>query len=135
MHYTLYYIIHYTLYNMLYIIIAGPVDGYVEVDGTIRIYEFLGCYHHGCSCGAQKDPVKREQKKSEWEAKRRCLERCGELHYIWECHWEMLMAEDPEIEKTVTHFPNIMKRHQTQISLINQIKDGTFFGFVHCDLW
>jgi len=95
----------------------------------------LGCYHHGCPCGAEKDAEKRAEKIERWYRKRKQLEQRGELHCVWECHWELLMADDPEIEETQTSFPNIMKRYQTQIGLINQIKEGSFYGFIHCDLW
>jgi len=120
---------------LYYTIVDGAVDGYVEVDGVVHIYEFLGCYHHGCSCEADKNPVRREEKYQKWEYKKTLLERHGNVHCIWECNWNFIMTDNPEIEKTDTHFPNIMKRNQTQIGLINQIKEGTFFGFVHCDLW
>ena len=63
------------------------------------------------------------------------MERRGQLIYMWECDWELYMADNPEIEDIETQFPNVMKREQTEIGLINQIKEGSFFGYVHCDLW
>ena len=59
----------------------------------------------------------------------------GQLIVMWECEWSEFMEENPEIEKTQTHFPYIMKKEQTNIGLMNAIKEGAFFGFVNCDLW
>lgn len=44
------------------------------------------------------------------------------------------MVENPEVEYTFTKIPNIMKEYQTEIGLINALKNGDFFGYITCDL-
>ena len=42
---------------------------------------------------------------------------------------------NPNVTNTVTHFPNILNRRATESNLISAICDGSFFGFIECDLW
>ena len=99
----------------------------------------MGCFTHGCACGALADgalaDVQRTQKMADWEAKKELLEPRGELHIIWECQWKLFITEHPEVMNTITKFPQIMKEFQTETDLINAIKERQFYGFVHCDIW
>jgi len=101
----------------------------------VHIWEFLGCIYHGCSCGAEPDETKRLADRTKWELKKEKLQKHGEVHFIWECDWDTYKKKHPEIMGTMTKFPNIMYKNQTEIGLMNAIKEGSFFGFVHCDLW
>ena len=95
----------------------------------------MGCFTHGCVCGALADVEKRNQKMADWQAKKELLEPRGELHIIWECQWKLFITEHPEVMNTITKFPQIMKEFQTETDLINAIKERQFYGFVHCDIW
>lgn len=116
-------------------LLVGPVDGYVVVDGVVHIYEYLGCKHHGCDCGVETNEAKRKQDRVDWERKRVQLKKRGKLHAIWECAWKDYMKSHPEILDTKTHIPHIMRKRQTEAELLAAIKDGSFFGYVFCDLW
>ena len=74
-------------------------------------------------------------KREAWQRKLNRLNQLGKVYYIWECHWELFVAEDPEIEKTITKFPHIMHRRQHGDDLIKAVRDGSFYGFIECDLW
>jgi len=112
------------------------VDGYVKIGDTVRIFEYNGCHWHGCECGkGHKDLAVRVKQRLAWEKKKAMLVNHGEVIVMWECEWREFMDENPEIEKTDTHFPHIMKKEQSEIGLRNAIKEGSFFGFINCDLW
>jgi len=110
---------------------GDEVDGYCEVGGRVYIFEFNGCHWHGCKC--QNAP--NLEKRAIWERKRGRLEKIGTLIQIWECEWEEYKALNPQISEIDTLFPRIMRRSESEVDLVNAIRDGSFFGFVHCDLW
>ena len=108
----------------------------MKIGEKVHIYEFLGCAFHGCACGkGEKDEDKRTKQMSDWKIKKELLEQRGELHAIWECEWKAFVASNPQVSKTITKFPHIMKSSETEIELIQAIKDRTFYGFIECDLW
>ena len=95
----------------------------------------MGCKFHGCSCGAEEDETIRKATRTKWELKRVQLEKLGKLHSIWECDWSRYIEVNKAIRSTNTTFPLIMHRIQTEMDLLSAIKEGSFFGFVNCDLW
>ena len=106
------------------------VDGYCVVDGVEYIFEFWGCFHHGCKC--QKNPNLEAREKTMMKEAR--LKRLGTLISCWECNWYEILAIDPTITPTITHFPHILKVNESEQELIEHIKDGSFFGFIEADL-
>ena len=110
---------------------GDEIDGYCEVDGRAFLLEFNGCHWHGCKCQTNPDLEKR----ATWERKRARLEKIGNVIHIWECDWEDYKDRNPEILDTQTQIPRIMHRSESEEQLIKSIRDGSFFGFVHCDLW
>ena len=108
------------------------VDGFADVDGRKFIFEMLGCYFHGCKCQINPNLDAREK----WLVKQSRLKRAGNVISVWECDWHRMMAIDPTISSTSTHFPHILKDHEEdETMLIDYIKNGSFYGFVNCDLW
>jgi len=75
------------------------------------------------------------EKRAAWELKKELLHKKGDLYSVWECQWEQYKVDHPEIMGTITKFPHIMHRTQSEIGLMNAIKGGSFYGFVYCDLW
>ncbi len=67
--------------------------------------------------------------------KKNRLEKLGKLVFVWECDFHRLNAIDETYTQTKTEFPNILFSVQNCAELMNQIKNGDFFGYVHCDLW
>jgi len=75
-------------------------DGYCEETKTI--YEFLGCWHHGCNkCGkfdeehihAWKNKTMKELNE-EFEERKKVFEENGyNVVYIWECDWNTMKKE------------------------------------------
>ena len=94
------------------------------------LYEFLVCHFHGCECQAEPDWNAREK----WCNKRERLEKLGTVIYMWECDWNRMLM-DTTVTNTRTHFPRIMNRSESDADLVQAVKDGSFFGFIHCDLW
>ena len=114
------------------------VDGYCVVDGQVYIYEFLGCFWHYCSCQTPKTAEDRalgEKRYFAWLYKKRRLERNGQLITIWECEWDHALKTNPGMLETKTHFPGIMHQKVSDDVLLESVRNETFFGFIHCDLW
>ena len=78
-------------------------DGFCKIGEETHVYEFFGCYWHGCDrCGAidRNDPAKAkraEQKRREVVER---LEYFGRIpnyttHSVWECEFDEWMKEQP----------------------------------------
>lgn len=106
------------------------VDGYLQMeDGTIHIYEFLGCYYHGGCCKRIKNELQTIQR---WTDKKQRLEKHGKLHVMRECEWDSIHQA---IGSVPTRFPRIMKSIDTDEALLKGIQDGSLYGFIQCDVW
>ena len=78
-------------------------DGFCKIGEEAHVYEFFGCYWHGCDrCRAidRNDPVKAqraEQKRREVVERLAYFERLPNYttHYIWECQFDEWMREQP----------------------------------------
>ena len=55
--------------------------------------------------------------------------------YVWECDYHKILAIDPSMKEGKTRFPNIMNAVEPVENLETQVRNGSFFGFVACDLW
>ena len=114
------------------------VDGYCDHCKTV--YEAMGCYfhYHSCKEGSallDDDEVKRGQKKRELdELRKNYIEEKGyKVVQIWECEWWTKVKNDPTTKQFIrTNFP--YKLPLTHDNLLNQIRTGSLFGYVQCDL-
>ena len=104
--------------------IAGlSVDGWCPATKTV--YQFHGCYWHGCSCqGEGTNAVNGKTFVQLREETKRNTERIKKAGYRvvekQECQWQ-----GPD--RKITTLKN-------QDAIISGVKDGTLFGFVECDI-
>ncbi len=116
---------------------VGPyfVDGH---DGN-KLYEFMGCYWHGCPCKKWQDEELRATRH------RRTLDRLAfirgrgfEVTVIWECDYRLLLKDDPEMKLfvtvPVTPFTNEVPFKVTAEQILESVVDDTLFGAVEVDL-
>ena len=108
------------------------VDGFAAVGNQIYIFEFLGCYFHGCKCQGSERNL---DSYINWELKKSRLEKIGNLVYVWECDFYRLNEIDETYSQTKTEFPNILHPVQSCTELLDQIVNDEFFGYVYCALW
>ena len=103
------------------------VDGYAEIDGKCRIYEFHGCVWHGCiSCFPQRGKKVPGSYHTMEDAYRHTINkvktfrRVGyEVVEMWECQLEKEMVENPEMADFINSV--------TIVEPLNP-KDGFFGG-------
>jgi hypothetical protein len=104
------------------------VDGYAESDHGVKIYEFNGDYWHaGCPHCSDGDVS------SIWTDKLKDIENLGfDLEVIWECEFDNLLNSMQNVETPL--IPEILKKNQTEIDILNGINSGHLFGYIICDV-
>ena len=123
-----------------------PVDGFCEETNTV--YQFHGCYWHGHNCRknphgrneihpTKKIPVKEVY--AETINNENYLCQLGyKVNRIWECEWENLVSKSPHIKAFLKIFFQSLYPKQNRLndveSIVNAIRDGSFFGFIECDI-
>ena len=118
---------------------VGPylVDGYDP--NTRTVYEFHGCYFHGCShCKKDQDDLGKERK-MHTDTKEKYLRNKGyNLRIIWEHEFKSMQISDPKLKEFVRQRqPPFFRKHRwiTKESTIrNAVLDDTFFGFLEVDI-
>ena len=114
------------------------VDEYCDHCKTV--FEAMGCYYHFCSCQEARpsltdQDIERGNKKGEMDEMGReyIIEKGYKVEEMWECEWWESFKINNKIKNyVITHFP--YKIPLSTDSLLAKIKDGSLFGFVHCDL-
>ena len=79
------------------------VDGYDEFSKTV--YEYYGCFYHGCNRCFDSTVKNPETKKRLIQSKKETLEREHQLKNLgynivtmWACHWKQLKSENVELK-------------------------------------
>ena len=107
------------------------VDGFHQESNTV--YEFLGCYYHGCKFCFNRDIINKQKQKtmntlcSEWMLKKTFLESRGyKVVEIWSHKWDAMKKSD----KNLVQFLNDNK-HLTRAPFCN-IRDSFCGGRTEC---
>ena len=107
------------------------VDGYFIKDDVPYFLEFHGCkFHPGC-CVPVNQIDDASKKENTWAKKKRDLESMGKLIVKRECEWTRelnAMALKPKTEMV-----RILET-DTETTLLENIKNGTIYGFAVCDV-
>ena len=121
-----------------------PVDGFCQETNTV--YQFHGCFWHAHPCEKNKNmglthPVREKPNEEiylETLAKEAYLRDLGfVLERVWECEWEKTIQTTPAIKRFLAIFHRTLYSTPNPISLtsaVTSIADGSFFGFVECDI-
>ena len=117
-----------------------PVDGWCQETQTV--YQFHGCYWHGCECmGKKMNNTKNVAMAALREETRENTEYLEKLGYkvveMWECDWKKEKASNKELQRFIgtMHRRRMDKKQQmTEEELLSCVKEGTLFGMVQCDL-
>jgi G:T-mismatch repair DNA endonuclease (very short patch repair protein) len=122
----------------------GPysVDGYH--DETRKIFEFNGCYHHGHDCELtdyiedEKWLTSREQRYNNTMQREAFFKALTyDVETIWECQYLKAKEDDSEMQEFISSLNKIStsnKRYMTQDEILNEVRSGSFFGCVECDI-
>lgn len=118
-----------------------PVDGYHASSTTV--FEFNGCYWHGCSVCFDADNLHPTRGKTfgywreQTQAKIHYLKKIGYQTVVkWECQWKKESANDVIQSFLDNHFPGRGQRLQSKTTdqLLEEVENGTFFGAVEVDI-
>lgn len=117
------------------------VDGYDANSSTV--FEFNGCYWHGCSVCYDADCTHPTRGKTfgywreQMQAKIDYLQKIEYQTVVkWECDWKEESTNE-DIQRFLNrHFPGRAQRclPKTTDQLLENVKDGTFFGAVEVDI-
>jgi hypothetical protein len=108
------------------------VDGYLEKDGEKIVYEFHGCYFHGCeicmgnqeytSHGSNSEIRTATLRRLQTESKMKKLKDAGyKVIQMWECTFRKQLESNIEMKEYVTTHPLIPKSKL-------QVRDAFFGG-------
>ena len=88
------------------------VDGYCEKDGVKRVWEFMGCFYHGCPDCFDPEEVNPKLKKKMGVLFNESMHRVHMLkvagytvHVIWGHEWN-LTRKEPEVYERIKHLEN-----------------------------
>ena len=117
-----------------------PVDGFDASNNTP--YQFMGCYWHGCPIckdPSEKHPTRGGSYGEIYDTTMRNLQYLEDVGYqpvvMWECEWNRLKQTDPAIDQFLNaHFPGRKGRRKTKEQLLEDVKEGSFFGAVEVDI-
>ena len=118
-----------------------PVDGYDPDSRTV--YEFQGCYYHGCpTCFDPSDTNDKIGKTygelyKETRLKVEYLDSLPNVPPVvqcWECQWSKEKKASEIDSFSNQHFPGRGEKPVTPSQLMQRVKEGTFFGAVEVDI-
>ena len=117
----------------------GPylVDGYDP--STRTVYEFNGCYYHGCSvCKMDKDVIGLKRKQ-DTQTKEKYLRHKGyNMNVMWEHEFKTLRKTNPKLKQFIwDREPPFFRSHRwvtKESTLLKAVMDDTFFGFLEVDI-
>lgn len=120
-----------------------PVDGYCELEnGEQVVLQFLGCYYHShgcesCPSGIGQDEIADlENRLNTYENLRHLRLQGFTVISIWECQFTAMKITKPEVRDYCNQLDFLIdKRYKlTQKQIIEEVKSGTLFAFVECDI-
>jgi len=95
-------------------------DGYSKEHNTI--FEFHGCYYHGCmKCYPDREVINRRNKKSfEWlyqytlQKEQECRDQGYNLISIWQCDWNDLKKSPERLDEYMTNIKEQLNKYRTE---------------------
>ena len=117
----------------------GPylVDGYDP--NTRTVYEFNGCYFHGCSdCEKDQDDLGQERKMHTETKEKYLLFKGYNMRIIWEHSFKLQEKSDVKLKQFIRQRqPPFYRKHRwmtKESTILNAVLDDTFFGLLEVDI-
>lgn len=118
---------------------VGPylVDGFDPDSGLL--YEFYGCYYHGCPCSKQKDPLLQARLYDRTIERLDYIRSRGfEVETIWECEYHKQLKENRVMKDFVLSRTSPFHRKYpgmvSQNLILEAVMDETLFGMLEVDI-
>jgi hypothetical protein len=115
-----------------------PVDGFHVSSNTV--YQFDGCYYHGCSCIETQDTLKKQELLLKAKRTKENHEYiCGlgfHLIVMRECEWNKLKREDEQVRQFFLsqYTPVLNPRPMSSEQILDFVKTGALFGLLRVDI-
>ena len=113
----------------------GPylVDGYDP--NTRTVYEFNGCYFHGCShCKKDQDELGKERKMHTITKEKYLRNKGYNLRIIWEHEFKSMQRSEPKLKESIRQRqPPFFRKHRwitKESTILHSVLDDSFFGFL-----
>ena len=114
------------------------VDGFCSHCNPV--FEAMGCFYHFCPCqelrpSLTEEDVKRGSRRRELDELRRSYiqEKGFTVIEMWECEWWRVYKTTANVKLHIREkFP--YRRSLTEQQLLEQVKKGSLFGYVQCDI-
>ena len=117
----------------------GPylVDGYDP--NTRTVYEFNGCYFHGCShCKKDQDELGKERKMHTVTKEKYLRNKGYNLRIIWEHEFKSMQRSEPKLKEFIRQRqPPFFRKHRwitKESTILDTVLDDSFFGFLEVDI-
>ena len=117
----------------------GPylVEGYDP--NTRTVYEFNGCYFHGCShCKKDQDELGKEQKMHTVTKEKYLRNKGYLLKVIWEHKFKSMQRLEPKLKEFIRQCqPPFFRKHcwiTKESTILDAVLDDSFFGFLEVDI-
>ena len=111
-----------------------PVDGFHVSSNTV--YQFDGCYYHGCSCIETQDALKKQELLLKAKRTKENHEYiCGlrfHLIVMRECEWNKLKRQDEQVRQFFLrqYTPTLDPRPMSSVQILDIVRTGVQFGLL-----
>lgn len=110
---------------------------------TNTVYQYHGCFFHGCQECFSAVNYDRETPPTNWKSfndrlaatkktEEYILEQGYKLSTMWECSWKALSSREKPVNKY--HYTGEEKFRLTETEILSMIKSGLFFGAIEVDI-
>ena len=108
------------------------VDGYVSVDDSIYVLEYLGCHVHQCKlcdtkCIRTPEEIEKDNRRLQH------LDNKFNLIKISSCEWNKIERSINHIDSPIS--PLLLQRKVKEEVILEKILNGSLFGFVLIDIF
>ena len=129
-----------TAYNgKEYTLLTYKRDGFCK--DTKTIFEFHGCWWHGCDCQLKrvktdKDQQLLQKRRERTESRSNTLRSLGyKVVEIFECEWMKKKRENGKVKLFLQSQMSLLFYQQTNTSdIIDLVKNNQIFGAIECDI-
>ena len=120
-------------------LLTYKLDGFCK--DTKTIFEFHGCWWHGCDCQLKrvkndKDQQLLQKRRERTESRSNTLRSLGyKVVEIFECEWMKKKRENGKVKLFLQSQMSLLFHQQTNTSdIIDLVKNNQIFGAIECDI-
>lgn len=109
-------------------------DGFCQVDEVSHYLFFNGCYYHTCHCKTSRESKLSKASYERDQLLKKICSKHGRYIAISECEFDRLGVKMEENSVSCFFDALINKRLVSEEAIFKKIEQGTFYGFLCCDV-